>query len=62
MISEDLITFSDWFKDNLLVLNADKTKMLLYNSNRKEFSSLPDIFLNNVKISEVDEVKYLIHI
>lgn len=58
-IDNDLIKISDWFKNNLLVLNGDKTKILFYNSRRREIYSFPDIFLNNTKIIKVEEMKYL---
>ncbi|MBN1252535.1 MAG: reverse transcriptase family protein, partial [Bacteroidales bacterium] len=59
MIMEDIIKISDWFKNNLLVLNGDKSKLLFFNSTRLEFQNLPDIYINSSKISTVDEIKYL---
>lgn len=59
MISEDLQKISEWFKNNLLVINADKSNLLFFNSNRKEISDFPDIFLYQSKIKKVDEMKYL---
>lgn len=59
MITEDMYTISDWFKRNLLVLHAGKTKMLIFNENRKEFQKFPPVYLNNSEISIVNEIKYL---
>ncbi|MBN1252581.1 MAG: reverse transcriptase family protein, partial [Bacteroidales bacterium] len=58
MINEDLILISNWFRNNLLVLNADKTNILFYNNHQKNFN-FPDFYLNNQKIERVNEMKYL---
>lgn len=50
---------SNWFRNNSLVLYADKTKILFYNSNRMELIHFPDIYLNQIIISRVDKIKYL---
>lgn len=57
-ITEDLLIISDWFKNNLLVLNASKTKILFFNSNQKILSKFQDIYLKNSKITAVSENKY----
>lgn len=59
MINEDLEKICNWFKNNMLVLNGDKTKLLFYNSHRKKIPNLPNIFLNNSKLELVNEIKYL---
>lgn len=59
MIIEDLYKISKWFENNSLVLNADKSNLLFFNSKRKEISNFPDIFLNQSIIKKVDEMKYL---
>lgn len=38
----DLKKISEWFKNNLLVLNADKTKILFYNSKCRELKNMQD--------------------
>lgn len=54
-----MYSISDWFKKNLLVLHAGKTKMLIFNENRKEFQHFPPVYINNSEISIVNEIKYL---
>lgn len=59
LISEDLISISNWFKDNLLVLNGSKTKILFFNDFRIDLKNFPNLFINDSKISIVSEMKYL---
>lgn len=59
MITNDMISISDWFQNNLLVLHSGKTKMLIFNSKRNEFKNLQPIYLNQSEILVVDEFKYL---
>lgn len=59
MIESDLIKISEWFKNNLLVLNADKTKIIYYNTHQKVLNTIPDFFINNSKIERIENMKYL---
>lgn len=59
MITEDLELIGNWFRNNLLVLNGNKTKIVFFNTNRDEFKTFPDIYLNGSKIAAVNEIKYL---
>lgn len=58
-ITDDMRVISNWFEENRLVLHADKTEMLIFNSKRKEFENIPPIFSNDSEIMIVDEFKYL---
>lgn len=59
IIEADLLKIHEWFKNNLLVLNANKTKILFYNSTGRESNYPPDILLGDKKIEKVTEMKYL---
>lgn len=59
MIGEDLVKINKWFKNNLLVLNEDKTEIIFYNTHRNELSKITDLKFENTKINRVTEHKYL---
>ena len=51
---------ADWFKANKLTLNVDKTKFMIFGTNRTldKFHDVQLTFNNNI-IERVDEFKYL---
>ena len=55
-----LSTVADWFKANKLTLNVDKTKFMIFGSNkmRERFQDVQLTYNNNI-IEKVDEFKYL---
>ena len=54
-LSEDLKTINDWFLANKLTLNLDKSHLLQFGKNTITI----DLNLNNVPITESDNVKFL---
>ena len=51
---------AEWFKANKLTLNVDKTKFMIFGTNRmlRKFHNVQLIY-NNHQIERVDEFKYL---
>jgi hypothetical protein len=47
-----------WSKENKLLFNDQKSKVLLISRRRKERKTT-DIFLNNNQLQQVDKLKYL---
>lgn len=56
MIKDDIEKISNWFKNNLLVLNAEKKKIIFFNDQRN--LSIPDFYLNNHNIEKIDKIKF----
>ena len=50
--------FASWCKENYLDLNVQKTKEMLIDF-RKNPDTVPDLFINGVKVDRVHEYKYL---
>ena len=57
-IESDLITIQDWFSENKLTLNVEKSSYLLYH-NQKQLVSNFKIKLNGVEIPRVNHAKLL---
>ena len=51
--------FENWFSNNNLIFNTDKTKGLLLHLNKTCNLVMPKIFFKNVEISYTSEVKFL---
>ena len=47
-----------WSKENKLLFNGQKSKVLLISRRRKERKTI-DIFLNNNRLEQADKLKYL---
>lgn len=58
-MSNDLQTLQIYFSDNLLSLNLQKTKYMIFRSPRKSLPILPELMLGNVIIDNVQAFKYL---
>lgn len=55
----DLQVLQNYFCDNLLSLNLQKTKYMIFRSPRKTLSNLPDLVMDVNVIERVDSFKYL---
>lgn len=58
-MNEDLRILNDYFRDNLLSLNIDKTKYMMFRSPRKLLPSVPNLVMGSVIIERVNSFKYL---
>lgn len=58
-IDEDLKKIGNWFKNNLLIINADKTKILIFKSKKDIIDMNYEFEFNGSKIQKIDEMKYL---
>lgn len=58
-INQDLVTLKVFFSSNLLSLNIQKTKYMLFRSPRKKIPPHLDPVLENTVIDKVDSFKYL---
>lgn len=57
-ITEDMVTLEEWFKKNLLTINAKKTKYMIVTNKNKRITEI-DIKINNTTIERTDCYKYL---
>ena len=51
--------FSNWCRDNSLDLNVKKTKEMLIDFRKAPTMTIPDLFIDSVKVEGVTEYKYL---
>lgn len=63
-INKDLDKITKWFEKffflkNTLIVNIEKTNLLIYNSKRGTYTEFPEISTNGQKISRVECVRYL---
>lgn len=58
-INEDLVKINEWFVDNLLSFNAQKTKYLLITPRMKQVPTLPAIMVKGIEIERVRHYRYL---
>lgn len=59
VLNEELVNVANWMSTSKLTVNASKTKVMVFGSQRKIKNSLLDIRLNNVKLDQVLVFKYL---
>jgi hypothetical protein len=59
LLETDLVNYSDWYKANLLVLNASKTDILTLSSSKISMLSLPKIKFQGLMLKQSDKIKYL---
>ena len=55
---QEVHKFTTWCKENCLDLNVKKTKEMVIDFRRKP-TTLPDLYIDGVKIERVNEYKYL---
>lgn len=56
----DLNILNNWLHNNKLELNANKTNYMLFQRKKViDFSLLPNLYVNNIKIERATETKYL---
>jgi hypothetical protein len=58
ILNEDLTAVSEWLKLNKLSLNISKTKAMILHTPQRKFL-YPDIYIDNIRISFVDEFNFL---
>ena len=57
-INDELIKLTEWLGCNQLSLNVNKTKFMLFHSNRKAVN-YPNLSINNINIENVAEFNFL---
>ena len=57
-INDKLIKLTEWLGCNQLSLNVNKTKFMLFHSNRKAVN-YPNLLINNINIENVAEFNFL---
>ena len=57
-INDELIKLTEWLGCNQLSLNVNKTKFMLFHSNRKAVN-YPNLLINNINIENVAEFNFL---
>lgn len=59
-MQEDLNVINIWLNENVLRMNTKKTHYIIFEKNRSiDFSTFPDIVVDNQKINRVNSSKYL---
>jgi len=59
MVNEELYEISRWFKLNKLSLNIKKTNYIIFKNKNASCSISPDIRIDNIKIQQVFQTKFL---
>ena len=57
-INDELIKLTEWLGCNHLSVNVNKTKFMLFHSNRKAVV-YPNLLINNINIENVAEFNFL---
>ena len=57
-INDELIKLTEWLGCNQLSLNVNKTKFILFHSNRKAVN-YPKLLINSINIENVAELTFL---
>lgn len=60
-MQEDLHVLCDFFRINVLSINANKTKYMLIRSinNKRLTDNQPRLYMNDIELQQVDNIKYL---
>ena len=58
-MKEEIEKFSEWFKANKLSLKLHKTKYMLFKPKQKKEKMNINLFINNYKITQLNEVVFL---
>ena len=59
LFQADVNLVTDWFSNNHLTINTNKTKFMLISRRRKLPKKFPPLYLNNVQIESVSHFRYL---
>lgn len=60
LVNDKLLKITDWFKNNKLFLNINKTNYIFFHCKRKIlFSSIPKLNNNNIEILQKTTTKFL---
>ncbi len=59
VLNEEISHVASWMYRNKLTVNASKTKVMMFGSQRKTKNCVLDVNLNNVKLEQVSAFKYL---
>ena len=58
--NKEISNVSSWFKANQLSLNLSKPNFIIFETRKRSvLTHLPDIFIDDVKICKIDNVKFL---
>ena len=58
VLNKELVKISDWLKANKLSLNILKTNLIAFTRSKVNACDL-NVFIDNIKIKQVDSVKFL---
>lgn len=63
-VNNELSIFSEWCKKFFLTINVQKTRCMMFSSSKQRINNefhgtLPELFLNNVKLAYVEQYRYL---
>ena len=59
VINNELQLLTDWLRANKISLNESKTKLLIFNTRRKQNIAVPNIKINNFIVTPEKTVTYL---
>lgn len=59
MMSRDIERISEWFYNNFLSVNVNKTKLIVFKMRNKDNPPTPSLSINGTSIERVKEYKYL---
>lgn len=58
-LEASLSSYANWYEENLLILNAEKTNIITFSTAKSKLSDLPKINFQNIHIKQTDNIKYL---
>ena len=58
-MESQLVKYSNWYNNNLLVLNAAKTTIITISNSKLKLNSLPNIKFQKLNLKQADKMKYL---